>query len=334
MMTSEFDQYEEEVRELRNQLSEVEKKMKREENKIPSQVWQEFSEISHKLEQAEQKTRQFYQLKIGDINHVREKIITALDRFHLWRDKLREVENLFLEHIIRPGYRLKQAIRQREYFELEYSRIKKAIQNGEYKSQEDIDTEIRRVLSQGDSSFDVNEEEIEKDRNLEESLIEFYFETDSEVVEEAISKEELIRDFKRIVLPKIHPDTSNTSDKDFKTIFEVFQQGDFLLMEAYISEYRGEIQPDIEEDPLENLQNLKKTEKRYQQILGRLQRRIEKLKQDLTEHGVEEPEQILKNMENQRKNLLTRIMEEAEKILQWRSKIEGLTEYYQDFYLN
>lgn len=329
-MTTEIDRCVNEVSLLRNQLLEVENKMKLVENKISPQIWQEFLDITHKLEQAEQKARQICQLKVGDINHVREKIITALNQFHDWRNKLKEVENLFLEYILRPGYRLKQAIRQREFLEYEYSRIKKAIQNGEFKDQGELETDIRRVLSQGDSSFDVEEEELEKDRNLEESLIDFYFEINAEDVEEAISKEELIHDFKRIVLPKIHPDTSNTSDDDFKTIFEAYQQGDFLLMEAYISEYRGEIQPDFEEDPLDNLQNLKKTEKRYQQVFGRLQRRLEKLKQDLTEHGVEEPEKILINMEKQRKNLLSKILEEAEKILQWRSKIEDLVKYYQE----
>ncbi|MBE0685741.1 MAG: hypothetical protein IH585_07045 [Anaerolineaceae bacterium] len=333
-MPSNIDRYIEDVIRNRKLLSEVESKINQHKQDIPAKIWQEFTDISHWLEQSEKKIRQICQSYVGDINHAREEIISLLNQFHESREKLRQVENLFLEFIIRPGIRLKQAVRQREYLESEFSRIEHAILNGSFNDQTELETEIRRVLSHGEAAFETKDENIEEEINLEEKLIDLYFETDAEDVSEAISKEELIRDFKRFVLPKIHPDTSETSAEDFKTVFEVYQQGDFLLMEAYITEYRGELQSEPDLDPLENLEQLKETENGYQRLLGKLQRRVERLKQDLLEHGGEEPEKIVMKMENQRKDILSRILKEAEKILFWRSKIEDLIQVYKDRFPN
>ncbi len=333
-MSSDIDRHIEDVIRNRKLLSEVESKINQHRKDIPAQIWQEFSDISHRLEQSEEKIRLICQILVGDINHVREEIISSLNQFHEWREKLRQAENLFLEYIIRPGYRLKQAIRQREYLESEYSRIQHTIQNGSFKDQAELETEIRRVLSHGDAAFEANENDFEEEINLEEKLIDLYFETDADDVSEAISKEELIRDFKRIVLPKIHPDTSDTSAEDFKTVFEVYQQGDFLLMEAYITEYRGELKAEIDLDPLENLEQLKNTEHVYQRLFGKLLRRVERLKQELLEHDGEDSEKIVIKMEHQRKDILSRIIEEAEKILSWRSKIEDLVQEYKNFFPN
>jgi len=333
-MSSDIDRHVEDVIQNRKLLAEVESKINQHKKDIPAQIWQEFSDISHRLEQSEEKIRHICQIMVGDINHVREEIISSLKQFNEWREKLRQAENLFLEYIIRPGYRLKQAIRQREYLESEFGRIQHAIFNGNFNDQAELETEIRRVLSHGEAAFETKEEDLEEEINLEEKLVELYLETDADDVSEAISKEELIRDFKRIVLPKIHPDTSDTSTEDFKTVFEVYQQGDFLLMEAYITEYCGEVQADQNLDPLENLKQLKNTEHGYQRLFGKLLRRVEQLKQDLLEHGGEEPEKIVKKMENQRKDILSRILEEAEKILVWRSKIENLIQDFQDRFPN
>ena len=145
-----------------------------------------------------------------------------------------------------------------------------------------------------------------------------------------IPMDELVKEFKRVVLPAVHPDTSDTPDKVFETVFEVYKKGDPLLMEAYIIEYRGEYQTDRDADPLGSLDQVLKTQERYQRVSVHLQRRVDRIKQNLTTQEIEDPVKLQENMQQQRQEILTRIQSEAEQILAWRAKIEGLVQDYRE----
>ena len=131
-----------------------------------------------------------------------------------------------------------------------------------------------------------------------------------------------------MVLPKVHPDTSNTPPEVFKTVYEVYKKRDPLLMEAYIVEYRGEVQPEQESDPLESLEHVLKTRDRTRALAGRLQRKVDRLKQDLTSQEKQDPGSVQENLQQQRQEILARIQSEAEQILVWRDRIEGLVKIY------
>jgi phosphoglycolate phosphatase-like HAD superfamily hydrolase len=101
-------------------------------------------------------------------------------------------------------------------------------------------------------------------------------------------------------------------------------------MEAYIVEYRGEVQPDQEADPLESLDQVRKTQEHTQRLAARLQRRVERLKQDLSVQEKDDPKSLWENMQLQLQEILVRIRSEAEQILHWRDKIEDLTQVYRE----
>ena len=314
---------------LRQKLFEVEARRSRQDKNIPPGTWQDFLDISRQLEQAEASIRQICGEITNEINQVRERIKSSLEEYNHWREQMREVESLFLAYIVRPGHHLKAAIRQREFLQEEYQRLLAGVQQGKFTSLQELEAELRLVLSRGNLAEETTTEEEEQEELWEEEPFKKIQEMSVDDLVEVFTREELIREFKRVVLPKVHPDTSNTPPEVFKTVFEVYKKGDPLLMEAYIVEYRGDILPQIEGDVLENLEQVLKTRAYTLKLHARLQRRVERLKQELSPQELEDPGKLQEGMKVQRQEILRRIQVEAEQILHWRAQIESLVEKYQ-----
>jgi hypothetical protein len=331
-MDDRIQYYQERIILLRKRLADIETKRARCENDVPPEIWQELVQVSRELDDAEQKMGQICLELASDVNRTRNEIISTLDQYNHWREQMREIEVLFLANIIRPGHHLRRATRQREHLESEYRRIYSSIQQGNFATQQELEAEIRHVLSQSDVAVETLEEDQDEEWLDKEEPTNTLTEISVDDLVEAISIEELIKEFKRVVLPKVHPDTSNTPPEIFKTVFEVFKACDPILMEAYIIEYHGEIQPKVDADPLDELDQLLNTQKRHQLLFVRLQRRVDRIKQELTPQEIDNPEKVQDKMKQQRQEILDRIQAEAEQILYWRSKIENLLLFYLEFY--
>jgi hypothetical protein len=315
---------------FRKRLAELENRRAQFGSDAPQELWKELVEVSRWLDREEQKAQAAGRIKSKQVNDTREAIIKTLDEYNQWRDQMREVEVLFLANIVRPGYRLKQAVRQREYLAGEYQRIRRGIETGKYSSIEELDEDVRRVLSHGDSAFKTDRESFEDEMLQEVNPYEELTRFDVDDLVDEFEKEHLIRDFKRVVLPAIHPDTSDTPDEVFTTVYEVYEKQDFLLMEAYIVEYTGEIEPNPEEDPVEFLESACAYHDKYQALHSRLVRRVEHLVRDLTPPELEDPEIVRQEMHRQRDEIRERIQNETEEILLWREKLENLSQVYLD----
>lgn len=329
-MQNDIDHLVERIIQYRKQLTAVEYKRGQFQQDVPAEIWSELIEISHRLEQAEEHVRQTCLGLVGEVNQIRSEIISKLEQYNHWRNQLRQTEEHFLLNIVRPGYQLKLAIRQREKLEIEYQRIYERIQREGYASRVELEGDIHRVLTHDDAASEVQEEVPDETLEQEELLYDVLTKTNVDDVLDSISKDELISEFKRVVMPKIHPDTSETPPEVFITVYEALKREDPLLMDAYIVEYRGEIQPEQEEDVLETLDKTKGFWKRYQRIFVLLERRLDQLKKDLTMQELENPAKILEKLEHQRQEILARIHSEAEQILYWREKIEDLVKEYSE----
>jgi hypothetical protein len=99
-------------------------------------------------------------------------------------------------------------------------------------------------------------------------------------------------------------------------------------MQAYVVEYRGEIVPDPNEDPLFILEQLDQYQDDYSKLEKGLDRRMNKMWKDLTPQEREEPDQLQEKLRMQQTELSDRIQMEAERILQLRQQIEDLDNYY------
>jgi hypothetical protein len=317
---------------LRKKLADLESRRARLDHVVPAEVWQEFVEVSRGLEQAEEKIRENCRELAGDVNQIRAEVVSALEQYNLWRKQMRQIEEQFLLNIVRPGCQLKLAIRQREGLERAYQRMVADIQREGYASQQELEADIRQVLAYDDAHRNARDEILEEELDQDDGPLESIYRSTADDVEEAISKEEIIREFKRVVLPKIHPDTSDTPAEVFITVYEVLEKKDPLLMEAYIVEYRGEIESEQEADVLVILDRMKATQKRYRRLYVHLQHRLDRLKQAMTSQELENPKKVIENMQRQREELLVRIRSEAETILYWREKIEGLVKLYKKYH--
>ena len=250
-MENEKDKLRDQIVQLRKQLAELEARRIRGDLTSHPGIWNDFLTYSTNLEKAEQSITNQNNKILDEIYQLRNNIRKTLSEFNHWRLQMRNSEKLFLSNILRPGYVLKQAIRQRKFLEQEYNRILAGIERYQYTSLEVLNEDIRQVLNHGETAFEADEESLkdeiiaeEKNRRIPENF-------GLEEMEETFNKDQLIRDFKRTVLPAIHPDTSDTPEEVFRTVYEVFERKDYLLMEAYVVEYSDEATIEPDRDVLE-----------------------------------------------------------------------------------
>jgi hypothetical protein len=328
-MKEDIQHYEKQIILLRKQLADLEINRSQYQSNVPAVIWQELANVSHQLEQAEQKIKDFNVEIIGDLNHARAQIITSLEEFMHLQEQMRYIEDQFMVNIVRPGYHLKKAIRQREYLDGEYHRMHKKILHAGFGDPFELEQEIRRVISVGKVEEEAQSYEEYEEQIQEENSSLAYQWMDVDDLLDIISKEELIKEFKRVVLPAVHPDTSTTPVEVFKTVYEVYKKEDPLLMEAYIIEYRGEITDKQDTDPLEDLDKASKLLKRYQLVAVWMQRRVARVKEEISTQELDHPEKVQDNMQIQRQEILNRIQHESEQILYWREQIEGLVKVLQ-----
>lgn len=312
---------------FRRQIAELEAKLQPG-AEVPEEQWQEIQKLSAALDQEIRKAESACRVKAKLVNDTRTAILATLEEYNHWREQMRQVEDLFLVHVVRPGLRLRQAVHQREYLENEYHRMRRNIDIEHYEDIDELQDEIRSVLKDDGAKFDIGDEDLNDEDSRDTTVFDLMEEFDVDRLVDEIEKESVVREFKRVVLPAIHPDTSNTPAETFNTVYEVYEKHDYLLMEAYITKYRGEIKPDQVEDPLLMLEEIDLYQENYAELKGRLDHRMNQLRKELTTQEREDPDQLKENLRNQQGKINSRIQEEAENILQLRQQIEGLVNYY------
>ena len=327
MVKENIQRYEKEIIQLRKKLADLEIRRMQYQSNVPEEIWQVFADVSYRLDQAEQKVEGLYRQIIVDLNHARTQILASLAELMHLLEQIRNIEDQFMQNIVRPGDHLKKAIQQREYLEAEYHRMYKKILRAGYADQVELEQEIRRSISTGKVEEDQSYEEYQEQMQEDDFGLAYPW-MDVDDVMDALSKEELIKEFRRVVLPAIHPDTSTTSAEVFNTVYEVYKKEDTLLMEAYIIQYRGEILAKVDSDPLEILDRAGESLNRYQRVAMRLERRIDGIKAEIAALELEHPEKLQDNMQTHRQEILKRILDESEKILYWREQIEGLVKVF------
>lgn len=314
---------------FRRQLAEIESKVQPG-VEVPEELWHEIQKISDALDREVRRAEAACRVKSKQVNDTRKAIIETLDKYNHWREQMRQVEDLFLVHIIRPGYRLRQAVHQREYLEGEYHRLRRNIDIEHYENIDDLKSDIYGVLKVDESTFGTQDEEIDGEDDQETTIFDLMEEFDVDKLVDEIDKESVVREYKRVVLPEIHPDTSNAPVEIFKTVYEVYEKRDYLLMESYIVQYRGEIVPDPIEDPFIMLDEIDQYQNDYAELMTRLEHRMDQLWKELTPQEREEPDRLKEKLRRQQTEIGERIHEEAEKILQLRQQIEDLVNNYLD----
>jgi len=313
---------------LRQQLAELEIQRSENDPANGSEIWQKFLDLSLELDKCEQAVIHINNMTLLDINQLQEQISGKIDEYNHWRNKMREVEKLFLVNILRPGYVLKQAKRQRKYLEKSYADIRTGILEQRYHTLQEVEADIRKVLIHGEHAFEADSRSFTDEQVQEQNLWQLAQDLDPIMIAEAQDEDQILQDFKRIVLPAVHPDTSETPKEVFLTVFGAYEAEDYLLMEAYVAQYRGKLSIDESQDPLEFEKSISQYQQKYHRLAGRLERRLSALMKELTPEELEDSEKIKDLLLKQREELRKLIQSETEKIFDLREKLDGLIQLF------
>jgi len=313
------------VKMLRHRLSELEAQRVEANTPAPSKVYQEFMEVIFQLEKAEEQLLQSAQNIYDKTRQTNALIVATRHKFVDLKKKMQLNEELFMVNVLRPARKLMLAIQQREFLEEQYQRIITNIKQERYASHDELEMDVLRILDQEKSLSSQSAQENEKnEKDNPLPPLASLMDLTTEDVEEAISMTSVLEDFKKIVLPAVHPDTSLASPEEFHSAYQVLQDRDFLLMKAYIAEYKQPEDFNKDMDPVRNMEEQSQLLHETQKTLSALEKRYQKLEEDVTEQELVDPEELKNNLQQRREDILARIHEESEQILAIREKLEAL----------
>jgi hypothetical protein len=254
----------------------------------------------------------------------RVKLVGLLTDYLRLQANMTEMENMFLTHVLMPGYQLRETTRRCEFLEGEYTRIKDRIRDGYYSSPAEVEEDVREVLKRSDLEFSRKAVEEAEDDLLRQAPATGWEMVDHDFNPDDKEKDRILREFKRAVIPRIHADTSAAPFEEFQMVYSAYKKKDYLLMKAFIIRYQGDPEPgpgESAEDFAGRTENLAR-ESRH--VLESLERRMAGLRQHMSDLELEKQDKVILQLKNQNKEILRSIYEQAEKVLRLQKMLEEL----------
>jgi hypothetical protein len=323
---SEF--HRQEILKLRKLLSELEARRLQNGTNADPELWQSFMEINEMVVSHEQSLILTSYVIDDDIRHLKLQISAYLEEYLTWARSMQEMEKLFAVNVLRPGYILKQATRQRKYLEKEYSGLMSAIVEGHYPTLQSLEADIQKVLAHSDNAYQPDQRSFVDEQIEENDLWETIANFDTTDLIVGDQEDKIEQDFKRFVLPAVHPDTSDTPNETFLAVMAVYKARDYLLMEAFVNQYRPMLKIDEQQDVVAAYDKLCDEQNAAHSLSERLMRRLNALKNELSPAEIDQPEQVLQRLTQQQEEIKQLIQTETEKIFQLRENIQGLVHFY------
>jgi hypothetical protein len=252
---------------------------------------------------------------VRETKDVQDGVVSMLVRYLELSERMREFEDTFSAQILTVAGELFVIRTQRKRLEAAYRRIQAKVDNGEYRDVDEIRHEVDVAL------LEFSDVDLGPDAPMEQSIHHVGWHDSEEL--DTVTKERIYRAFRRIVLPRVHSDTSDADVSEFEIAYAAYKSKDYVLMEAFVIRYREDI--GLEEDgQLLTLAQLTARLKEYQAAQKRLHNRLLVLQREITSVEIKAPEQARKRMEAQGEKLRQAIMEESEKIRGLQSRLESL----------
>lgn len=252
---------------------------------------------------------------VRETKDVQDAVVSALIRYLELSEQMSEFEDTFSSQVLSAASELFLLRTQRKRLEAAYRRIQAKVDNGEYRNADEIREEVAAALEF--SELDINGLDDGPD-----GLNRHPSGRDSDELD-AVTKERIYRAFRRIVLLRVHPDTSDADFPEFEVACAAYEARDYTLMEAFVIRYRDEL--GLEEDgQLLTIAQLTTRLREYQAAQKRLDNRLLVLQREITSFEVRAPEQARRQMEEQGEKFRRNIIEESEKIRALQSSLEAL----------
>jgi hypothetical protein len=291
--------------------------------KIPN-IEEEIKESTSALTELEAELALFCKPLIQEIMPVRKRIIALLEEYRKLCSGMVENENYFLSHVVLAGQQLQMTIKKRKFLEQEYERIQENHKYGAYSSVEEIEADIKQSLHRAEVEFVFGQEE--QTENIPSEYTAFYgWAADESVYYDELKKKEIVKEFRKIVLPRIHSDTSDTPFEVFNFVLGAYKRNDYLLMEAYIVQYREKFDwPAESEDIVPFVEILINSSSDNPVVHGRLEKRIKITKQHMSAKELENSDLVKEQLIRQNKEINKAINDEAEIIIRLMEKLNKL----------
>ncbi|HEX6472985.1 MAG TPA: hypothetical protein VF069_28100 [Streptosporangiaceae bacterium] len=252
---------------------------------------------------------------VRETKDVQDAVVSALIQYLELSERMREFEDAFSAQILSTAGELFMMRTKRKQLEAAYDRIRKKMNNGEYGDDGEIREDVDAALQFLDIEADALDA-VPGEQNRTSGW------TDSDELDTA-TKERIYRAFRRIVLPRVHSDTSDADVSEFEVAFFAYQSRDYTVMEAFVIRYRENI--GLEEDgQLLTLAQLTTRLKEYQSAQKRLDNRLRVMHKEVTSAEIKAPEQARKRMEEQGEKFRQAIMDEAAKLRGLQESLESL----------
>lgn len=253
-------------------------------------------------------------------NEVRERVVRALAEYLELVARMRQFEDAFSTQVLHSAQHLHDITAQRKRLAAELARITGRIDRGGYESAGQIEDDVRAVLT----AAQVDAAEVAAHPAAPADVADGPGEDDDGLDE--VTRRRIVRDFKRIVLPAVHADTSDTAFPVFDMAYSAYRARDHVLMEALVIQYRGEVgAADDEGRPLLQEQVAARLHD-YRAAARRLDARLRAVRQDITEDELSNPERTRQRMARWHEELRQAIDEEAERVLELRRRLETLVD--------
>lgn len=256
-----------------------------------------------------------------EIDNVRARVVLALDDYIELSDRMRRLEAAFSVQVLHTAARLHETIRRRKQLEAEYERIRGKLERGGYASAEALYEDVCEALvtvetEHPDSGTGADQEPGDSDDAGPDDVGPFdrsALAEDEKELDTAV-KARIVRDFKRIVLPNVHADTSDTPYAVFDVAHSAYKARDYTLMEAFVIRFR--IVP--EQEACSHLAQYLAAERR-------LDRRLRLLRQAATFDELNDTEEAAnQRMREQSEEFRRAIDEECERLAEVRGALRAL----------
>lgn len=236
-------------------------------------------------------------------NEVKARVVRALDEYIELSDRMRSLEDTFRIQVLQTAAQLHVTIAHRRRLEAEYERIRARLEREEYTSAEELADDVRSVLITTDTEHPDAGAAGEPPTEVVVSEPEL----------DAPTRERIIREFKRIVLPSVHADTSDAPYAIFDVAYSAYKARDYTIMEAFVIRFRTV----TAEDERTRLPEYLAAERR-------LDRRLRALRLEATYDELHDSEAARERMRRQSEEFRRAIDEEAERLESVRVRLQTL----------
>ncbi|MGY1901221.1 hypothetical protein [Nocardia gipuzkoensis] len=256
--------------------------------------------------------------KIADVRYA---VMSALFRYLDLAERMWEFEKAFEEQILRSRSDLLLRRAQRERLEAGYRDIQLKMRSGEL----DVDEIEKEVAAALESSDLVGTDLIGgmPALTLADTPIGSLGSDDDNL--DKATRERIRRTFKRIVLARVHPDTSDAELSEFEVALAALRSEDYTLMEAFTIRYQDDIVTDEGGERL-TLAQLTTRLQNYQDALKRLEIRLIALERTAASIGMNALDASYDRMRREGDRLRMEITVEVERIREVESELRSLVE--------